>query len=86
MTLSTKSRDHYYMKSAQKLRPEGAGCGPKVNLLQDTPGYCVDRVPGACPTVSNPNGGAAKDRDYTNYHIVKTAYDQLNYDLLMQSL
>jgi hypothetical protein len=62
----------------------GAGCGPKANLLQDTPGYCVDRVPGACPTVSNPNGGAAKDRDYTNYHIVKTAYDQLNYDLLMR--
>jgi hypothetical protein len=58
----------------------GTGCGPKVNLLQDTPGYCVDVVAGACPTVANPNGGKPADRNYSNYQIVKAAYDLLNYD------
>jgi hypothetical protein len=41
----------------------------------------VDRVAGACPTVANPLGGAAKDRDYNNYNIVKTSFDSLNYNL-----
>jgi hypothetical protein len=58
----------------------GTGCGPKVNLLQDTTGYCVDRVSGACPTVDNPNGGVPAQRNYSNYQKVKTAFDYLNYD------
>jgi hypothetical protein len=59
------------------------GCSPTVNLLQDTPGFCVDRKAGACPG-DNPTGGPANDRNYGNYHIVKTAYDNLNYDFLVR--
>jgi hypothetical protein len=49
----------------------GTGCNPLANLLQDTPGYYMDK------TVNN-----EPFRDYTNYHIVKTAYDKLNYNIL----
>jgi hypothetical protein len=44
------------------------GCAAAVNLLQDTPGYFVDKIV---------NGGPF--RDYTNYLIVKQAFDKLNY-------
>jgi hypothetical protein len=65
--------------------PTGTGCGATVNLLQDTPGYCVNRKPldknniPPCPTVANPAGGDASLRNYNNYNIVKTSFDQLNY-------
>ncbi|CAN3989374.1 hypothetical protein MCBRY_000194 [Methylocystis bryophila] len=54
----------------------GSGCAPKINLLQDTPGFCVGT---GCPTLTNPNGGDPAKRDYSNYNKVKTAFDKLNY-------
>jgi hypothetical protein len=65
----------------------GHGCASAFNLLQDTPDYCVnlpdtDMPPNPippCPTVANPLGGTAKFRNYNNYNMVKTAFDQLNY-------
>ena len=55
------------------------GFSAPSDLPRSTPGFCVDITKGACPTVANPLGGAADQRNYTNYQIVKTAFDKLNY-------
>jgi hypothetical protein len=48
----------------------GVGCGPKQNLLENTPGYS-SVLPEVPPRV-----------DYKNYSTVKLAYDKLNYGKL----
>jgi hypothetical protein len=59
---------------------KGTGCMAAQNLLQNTPGNPnIPGSPGYCiGTGCSPTGDPAK-RDYTNYLLVKTAFDKLNY-------